>query len=121
MRERIKELIETLKHSIPFVEHRGVSSTGDRFEAVLLRQDLQRCSRLLEEAFGEPVKAFGAAVNLDREIEKAITPLGGIRAEQCLFFVKGNDAAQPAAYAALWPWASNAERVTLKVGLVDVP
>lgn len=121
MRERIKELIETLKHSIPFVEHRGVSSAGDRFEGVLLRQDLQRCSKLLEEAFGKPMKAFGAEVDLDREIEKAIEPLGGIRAEQCLFFVKGKDAAQPDAYAVLWPWASNAERVTLKVGLVDVP
>jgi hypothetical protein len=86
-----------------------------------LRQDLQHCSKLLEETFGEPMKAFGADVSLDREIEKAIKPLGGIRPEQCLFFVKGKDATQPAAYAALWPWASNAERVTLKVGLIDVP
>ena len=111
----MKQLIGRLKQSVAFIELRTAS---DRYlEAVLLRAHLEDCCRVLREALGPPVKDFGQAATLDAATQHAVDQVGGVRIEQCLFFTKGDD--RQAGYAALWPWASDATRVTLKTGLVE--
>ncbi|MBI2495273.1 MAG: hypothetical protein HYY58_05635 [Candidatus Omnitrophica bacterium] len=115
----IAPLIGSLRRTIPFVERRTEPASDRYFEAVLLRQDLDRCCGLLRKVFGQPLKDFGEPVRLEPKVQNAIDLLGGVRFEQCLFVVK-DETQQAAAYAALWPWASDGTRVTLKVGLVEL-
>lgn len=87
-------------------------------EGVLLQQDLSRCKALLAEQLGPPVKDFGVVAKLDRPTAKTIEKLGGVWTNQCLFLSRID--AQSAIYAMLWPWGSDASRVTLKVGIVKL-
>jgi len=95
---------------------RAAPDSGEALDAVFSRQDLDRCAALLGESFGAPAKAFGQPVKLDRERQRVVDLLGGIRVEQCLFLKMGDG--QEVAYATLWPWASDPTRVTLKVGIL---
>ena len=110
----VASLIDSLRSSIPMVI-RVAPASGDYLEGVMSRQELQRCCNLLTEAFGQPAKEFGQVTRLEQDLQKLVDQLGGIRLEQCLFLKQ--DADGQVAYAALWPWASDASRITLKVGL----
>jgi len=110
----IHSLIETVKAK-GIVEIREVSPSSDFLEGVLARDDLASCVEALQSAFGSPLKDFDQPVNLERPVKKAISSIGGIRADQCLF-VSG-DATQQSVYAVLWPWESNPKRITLKIGI----
>lgn len=112
----IEPVIATLRAAVPFQEVRS-SSTATYLEAALSRQELARCQDLLAQHFGEPVKAFGKPAKFDRPTAKVVDGLGGVRKDQCLFLSRLDDRLM--AYAALWPWASDPTRVTLKVGVVD--
>jgi len=111
----VKPLIDALQQAIPFVEMRETSPAGDYLEGVLSREDLARCCALLSGTFGPAAKEFGKMVRFTRPCQAMVNQLGGIRPEQCLFIKE--EANQPVAFAALWPWASNPQRVTLKVGV----
>ena len=113
----ISPLIETLKHAVPMLV-RSAPSTGDSLEGVLSRQDLARCAALLSEALGPAAKDFGQSPKLEPRVQRAIDARGGIRREQCLY-VKPIASGQ-AVYAALWPWASDPTRITLKVGIFQL-
>ena len=116
MDELVKQLIGRLKQSVAFVELRTAS---DRYlEAVLLRTHLENCCRLLREVLGPPVKDFGQAAAFDAATQRAVDQVGGVRIEQCLFFTQGDE--RQAGYAALWPWASDATRVSLRTGLIEL-
>ena len=108
-------LIEALQQAIPFVERREALPDGGYFEGVLARGDLERCCQLLSGALGPAVKEFGKTVRFTKPAQAVVNHLGGIRPDQCLFLKEEPD--QPIAFAALWPWASNPDRVTLKVGV----
>ena len=95
---------------------RTAPPSGDYLEGVFSREAVERCTLLLKETFGPPAKEFGAAPAFAKNLHPVITHLGGIRPEQCLFLLHRES--QPVAYAALWPWASDATRITLKVGVV---
>ena len=110
-------LIETLKTSIPMLV-RSAPSTGDYLEGVLSRQDLARCAALLNDALGPAAKDFGQDAKLEPPVQRAIDARGGIRREQCLY-VKSIASGQ-VVYAALWPWASDPTRITLKVGIFQL-
>ena len=116
MAELVTQLIGRLKQSVPFVELRTAPASDSYLEAVLLRAHLEGCCRVLREALGPPVKDFGQAATFDAATQQAVDQVGGIRVEQCLFFATGER--QQAGFAALWPWESDATRVTLKTGLV---
>ena len=117
MSELVKPLIARLKQAVSFVELRGHSS--DRYlEAVLVKPHLEGCITLLREVFGPPLKEFGQPALFDAKMQKALSLIGGIRTDQALSFAK--DEAQLVAYASLWPWASDATRVKLKVGLLEL-
>lgn len=108
-------LIEALQQAIPFVERREASEDGGYFEGVLARGDLERCCQLLGGVLGPAAKEFGKTVRFAKPAQAVVEHLGGIRPDQCLFLKEEPD--QPIAFAALWPWASNPDRVTLKVGV----
>ena len=111
----ISPLIETLKKAVPMVV-RTAAPSGDYLEGVFSRDDLDRCAALLKETLGPPAKEFGAVPAFPRSLHPVITHLGGIRPDQCLFLRQREP--DPVAYATLWPWASDATRITLKVGLI---
>jgi hypothetical protein len=113
--EFTKPLITSLRTGLSMLV-RAAPESGDALEAVFSRQDLDRCVALLSQSFGVPIKTFGQPPALDRELHRVVERLGGIRLEQCLFLKVGEG--QEIAYAALWPWASDASRVTLKIGVI---
>ncbi len=116
MDPRVTPLIATLRSAITFIETRTTPDRNDYFEAILSRPDLERCAGLVRDAFGPPVKPFNQTVTFAKELKSVVTGLGGVRVEQCLFLRPGAKG-EPVAYAAFWPWASNPQRITLKVGL----
>ena len=118
MKERVKALTAQLKAGVPFVEQRAMPPTGDYLEGVLMREQLPVCCKFLEQSLGPALKDFHEAVTLDPRIQKAVARLGGIRLEQCLFFARGEQ--NQVGYAALWPWASNPEKITIKVGICEL-
>jgi len=111
----VKPLIDALQQAIPFVELREASAAGDYLEGVLARGDLERCHQLLSGTFGPAAKEFGKTVRFTKPAQAVVDHLGGIRPDQCLFLKEEPN--QPIAFAALWPWASNPDRITLKVGV----
>ena len=111
----IKPLVQALRKTLTFVEVRAAPPSGDHLEGVLSRQELERCHAQLCEALGPPVKEFGRNATFDHKTQKTVEALGGVRIDQCLFLVPQE--ARRVVYAALWPWASDPTRVTLKVGV----
>jgi len=111
-------LIAALKQAIP-MEVRAAPATGEYLEGVLSRPDLPRCCDLLVQHLGSSVKEFAQPAKFSKEIQRLVNDLGGVRVEQSLFLktVEGSQTI----YAALWPWASNPLRITLKVGLHGQP
>ena len=111
----IQPLIEVLRTTLT-LEVRTAPASGDYLEAVLQRPELRRCHELLSNTLGAPVKEFNKAASFDAAHQRAVNGIGGIRLEQCLFLKPYGD--KQAAYAALWPWASDPKRVTLKLGIL---
>ncbi len=114
----VGQLATKLRGALQFLEVRTAPTATDYFEAVLGQNDLQRCAALLVEALGPPAKDFNQAATLEPKIRKAIDTIGGIQHGQCLFL--NHEDPTRLGYAALWPWASNPERITLKVGMIAV-
>ena len=116
--EVITSLITSLSRDVP-LEIRAKAEQGTALEAVCRRHDLPQLSALLISIFGPPLKPFDQPVRLSRAIQAVIYPLGGIRREQCLF-LKWFDT-QHAGYATLWPWKSDPDCVTVKIGVLNSP
>ncbi len=114
----VTPLIELLRRQMTFVETRSPVTSLDYFEGVFLRANTDACLTLLRGAFGAPMKGLSEPVKFEPETRLIVEHLGGIRLEQALF-LKPRDQKQ-GVYAALWPWASNPERITLKVGVYRV-
>ncbi len=110
----LQPLVDSLQKQVPMLVRRA-PPTGDYLEGVLSSQDLARCCEVLAAALGPPVKEFGKPAALEGPFQSAVQGIGGIRAEQCLYLKQGDQ--QEILYAALWPWASDETRVTLKVGI----
>ncbi|MDP3703274.1 MAG: hypothetical protein Q8R78_02675 [Candidatus Omnitrophota bacterium] len=110
-----KPLIDVLQQAITFIEKREATPSGDYFEGVLSRGDLARACELLEGTFGPAAKEFGKVVKFAGQHQIMVKQIGGVQPDQCLFIK--DESNRPIAFAALWPWASNPQRVTLKVGV----
>jgi hypothetical protein len=113
----VQSLIEVIKRKVPVLVCRSAATSVDYLEVILAHQELQACCEVLTEALGPPTKEFGKVVRFAPPIQKAVDRLGGIRLDQCLFLKAA--APQQMIYASLWPWASDATRVTLKIGLLQ--
>ncbi len=108
-------LIEEIKGSL-VLEVRPNSQGAKYLEAVIQQKDLERIHSLLKKHLGPAAKEADKESNLPEEIEKLVDHLGGLRKEQSFYFRQdGNHVT----YAALWPWQSNPEKITLKCGEWD--
>lgn len=105
-------LIDEIKETLS-LEIRPNSVGSEYLEAVIGRQDLPLLLSLLENAMGRAVKEPGQEVVLPEQIQAWVDRIGGLRIEQSFFF-KQDD--QKVTYAALWPWQSNPDKITLKCG-----
>jgi len=114
--DRILDIITSIRSSFK-LEERPSPEPEKYFEAVIQRTELKRCVDLLETNLGSPVKPFDQDLKLDKGIQKIADDLGGIWKDQCLF-LKQNES-QEFIFAAFWPWGSDPERITLKLGLVE--
>jgi hypothetical protein len=107
------DLIEELKDTIR-MEIRPNSQGCEYLEAVISKQDLELLHSLLKKHLGPAAKEPGKGANLSKEIQGVVDALGGLRNEQSFFYKqKGGEVI----YAALWPWGSNPNKITLKAGV----
>lgn len=108
-------LIEEIKKTLT-MEIRTSSKEKEYLEAVVNRRDLGSLQSVLEKYLGTPAKEPGKEVKLPKEIQKRVDAMGGLRIEQSFFYKKEGS---KVAFAALWPWESNPEKITLKSGLAS--
>ena len=112
--ESLKSLIAAIQSSLP-LEIRTAPPSGEYLEGVLLREELPRLCELLSGALGQPAKDFHQKAKLSKDLQGILNAVGGIRDDQCLFLKISTN--KPIGYAMLWPWASDPQRVTIKVGV----
>ncbi len=108
-------LVDEIKEKID-LEIRPNSKIPEYMEAVVRKENLESLIALLTNHLGPAAKRPGVEPTLPEEIGELVDQLGGLRIEQS-FYYKKND--HDLIYAALWPWQSNPDRITLKCGLVS--
>jgi len=108
-------LIEEIKKTFK-MEIRPNSQGLEYLEAVLQKKDLELLNSLLEKHLGPVAKEPGKEANLPKEIQKLVDSLGGLRKEQS-FFYRQED--HRVIYAAIWPWVSDPNKMTLKSGISE--
>ncbi len=106
----IEELRETLE-----MEIRSSPQEFNYLEAVITKNDLELLKSLLTKYLGPAAKGPGAKATFPKEIQGLVDAMGGLRMEQSFFYKQRED--HQVLYAALWPWESNPERITLKAGV----
>ena len=107
-------LIEELRATLR-MEVRGNSRGNEYLEAVIRRDDLELLQPLLTKHFGLAAKEPGKQAALAVEIQGLVDSMGGLRIEQAFYYKEAER--QQVLYAALWPWDSNPEKITLKTGV----
>jgi len=107
----IEEITSKLK-----LEVRSNSKGTEYLEAVLTKKDLESVACLLTKHLGAAAKEPGKQANLSGEIKKVADWLGGLRLGQSFFYKKEG---KQVFYAALWPWESNPDKITLKTGVLE--
>lgn len=107
-------LIEELKETLG-MEIRSNSQELDYLEAVLQTGDLGLLRSLLSKHLGTAAKESGEEANLPKEIKELVDALGGLRNEQSFFYRRDG---HHVIYAAIWPWQSNPNKITLKAGVI---
>lgn len=108
----IEELKETLR-----MEVRPTPQDLEYLEAVLQKEDLPLLHSLLVKHLGSAAKESGEETNLPEEIQKLVDSFGGLRKEQSFFYRREG---RQILYAAIWPWQSNPNKITLKSGASEL-
>jgi hypothetical protein len=114
--KKVMNLAEEIKKTLK-MEIRLTSKEGKYLEAVITLQDLDVLNSLLKEHLGPATKVSGKEVYFPTKIQELVDSLGGLRIEQSFFYKQ--DGTQ-VIYAAIWPWQSDPNRVTLKSGVSEV-
>ena len=109
-------MIEELKGTLR-MEIRPNSQELEYLEAVLQKEDLPLLHSLLKKHLGPAAKEIGEETNLPKEIQKLVDSLGGLRKEQSFFYRREG---HQIVYAAIWPWQSNPDKITLKSGVSEL-
>jgi len=112
MMNLVEDIEKTLK-----MEIRLTTEGGKYLEAVITLQDLDVLNSLLREHLGPATKVSGKEVHFPTKIQELVDSLGGLRIEQSFFYKQ--DGAQ-VIYAAIWPWQSDPNRITLKSGVSEL-
>jgi hypothetical protein len=106
-------MIDAIKETLR-MEIRPNSRELEYLEAVINKEDLALLNSLLKKYLGPAAKEPGKKANLPKDIQRIVDSLGGLRNEQSFFYKKdGNEVI----YAAIWPWESNPDKITLKSGV----
>ena len=105
----IKEIKETLG-----MEIRPNSQGLEYLEAVIVKKDLNLLESLLKKYLGPAAKEPEKEADFPEAIEKIVDSLGGLRHGQSFFYKQENN---EVIFAALWPWESNPNKITLKSGV----
>ena len=105
----IAELRENLT-----MEIRPNSRGLEYLEAVIGRNDLESLKSILTRHLGPAAKEPGMDANLPKKIQSLVDSMGGLRGEQSFFYMQEDNRV---VYAALWPWESNLDKITLKAGV----
>jgi hypothetical protein len=109
-------LIEEIKESL-MMEIRPISQGLEYLEAVINNKDLELLNSLLKKHLGPAAKESGKKTDLPKEIQKLVDSLSGLRYEQSFFYKRDGN---KVIYAAIWPWASNPDKITLKSGVSEL-
>ena len=106
-------LIEEIREALS-MEIRSNSQGSEYLEAVINSKDMELLNSLLRKYLGAAAKENGKEANLPKEIQNIVDLLGGLRNEQSFFYRQdGNQVI----YAAIWPWKSDPNKITLKSGV----
>jgi hypothetical protein len=114
--KRVMNLSEEMKKTLK-MEIRLTSKEGKYLEAVITLEELDALNSLLKERLGPATKVSGREVYFPTKIQELVDSLGGLRIEQSFFYRQ--DGAE-VIYAAIWPWQSDPNRITLKSGVSEV-
>ena len=115
-REKAVNLIEEIKKTVK-MEIRPTSHGTEYLEAVITLQDLEVLRSLLRTHLGPATKESGKEGSFPQTVREVVESLGGLRIEQS-FFCKQDG--KQLRYAAIWPWQSDPNRITLKSGVVKM-
>ena len=108
------DMIEEMKETLT-MEIRPNSIGFEYLQAVVNKKDLELLNSLLKKYLGPPAKESGKKVNLPKEIQKIVDSLGGLRNGQSFFYRQDGN---KVTYAAIWPWESIPDKITLKSGVI---
>jgi hypothetical protein len=109
-------LIEEIKKTLR-MEIRPTSRGTEYFEAVITLEDLEVLHSLLRKHLGPATKESGKEVSFPQTIRGLVDSLGGLRIEQSFFYKQDG---KQVIYAAIWPWQSDPNRITLKSGVSEM-
>jgi len=109
-------LVEEIKKTLS-MEIRSTSSGTEYLEAVIAVENLEALHSLLKKHLGPAIKEPGKEASLPKKVQELVDSLGGLRIEQS-FFCKQDE--KQVIYAALWPWRSDPNRITLKSGVIKM-
>jgi hypothetical protein len=112
-RGKAMNLIKEIKKTVR-MEIRATSHGTEYLEAVIALEDLEILHSLLRKHLGPAAKESGQEVTFPQTIRELVDSLGGLRIEQSFFYKQ--DGTQ-VIYAAIWPWESDPNRLTLKSGI----
>ena len=107
-------LMEEIKKSIK-LEIRVDSK--EYLEAVVTRQGFEPLQSILTQHLGPAAKGPGQKATFPPPIQGFVDSLGGLRLDQSFYYRQEEN---KIFFAALWPWGSNPENVTLKCGVRDL-
>ncbi len=107
------KMIEEIKKALK-MEVRPNSQGDEYLEAVVEKRDLQSLRSILIKYLGREAKEPGKDVVFPEKIQKVVDALGGLYIGQSFFY---KEEGGKLFFAALWPWESNPEKVTLKSGI----
>ncbi len=99
------------------LEIRANSREQEYLEAVIEKGELESLQSILTKHLGLAAKEPGKKGKIPKKIQRIVDRLGGLRIEQS-FFYREEDS--QVTYAALWPWESNPEKITIKSGLIEL-
>jgi hypothetical protein len=114
--KKVMNLAEEMKKTLK-MEVRFTSRGGEYLEAVITLEELDALNSLLREHLGPATKISGKEVYFPTRIQELVDSLGGLRIEQSFFYKQDGT---EVIYAAIWPWQSDPNRITLKSGVSEV-
>ncbi len=107
-------IIEKIKENVK-MDIRPNSMDTEYLEAVVDRSEIESLQIILTKHLGPAPKEPGKKANFPKKIQELVDDLGGLQIEQSFSYKR---VGTTVFFAALWPWKSNPEKITLKSGII---